>query len=293
MLKRVVKISGLIFDESPLVISTTLAKVVGLNSSIIIQQMHYWLIKSDKVFNDKKWVYNTYAQWQEQFPFWSLSTIRRTIADLENSGVIITGNFNKMKADKTKWYTLNYEKIEGMSSPCVQNEQSMCSNWTAPCVQNEQSNTIDYTENTTEITTTGSDEGMDSEQSVHEKIADVQKVFETYQNSIHPIAGQIEVDMLTDLINSYSANWVYLAIKEALRNNVRNMKYIESILRRWHTSGMSEPWNQKKEQVVSSKGTGRLDGLVSGGKRFLDRHKGGGGNGNTGNDNVNGYIGNS
>ncbi len=139
-------------------------------------------------------------------------------------------------------------------------------------------------------TTTGKVE--DGEQRVHEKIADVQKVFETYQNSIHPIAGQIEVDMLTDLINSYSANWVYLAIKEALRNNVRNMKYIESILRRWHTSGMSEPWNQKKEQVVS-KGTGRLDGLVSGGKRFLDRHKGGGGNGNTGNDNVNGYIGGS
>ena len=50
MLKRVVKISGLIFDESPLVISTTLAKLVGLNSSIIIQQMHYWLVKSDKVF---------------------------------------------------------------------------------------------------------------------------------------------------------------------------------------------------------------------------------------------------
>lgn len=140
----------LLLNEKPLVILPSLAIEYGLNEAIVLQQLHYWIKDSSKVIDGKKWVYNTYDQWHKQFPFWSKSTIRRTIANLEKSGVVISDNFNKMKADKTKWYTIDYEKLQGVSSPCVQNEQSECSNWTHGTVQNEQSNTIDYTESTTQ-----------------------------------------------------------------------------------------------------------------------------------------------
>ncbi|WP_254119113.1 conserved phage C-terminal domain-containing protein [Bacillus sp. FJAT-29790] len=46
-----------------------------------------------------------------QLPFWSESTIKRTIKSLENQGYLISGNFNRSKMDQTKWYSIDYEKL--------------------------------------------------------------------------------------------------------------------------------------------------------------------------------------
>ncbi|MBO0589451.1 hypothetical protein [Sporosarcina sp. E16_8] len=57
-----------------------------------------------------KWVYKTYEEWRnEEFPFWSVDTIKRAIRRLEDSGYIIsTSSYNQMKMDKTKWYSIDY-----------------------------------------------------------------------------------------------------------------------------------------------------------------------------------------
>ena len=143
--------NNLLLDEYPLLVFPSLAEKIGLNESIILQQVHYWLNKTNNKEDGNQWVYNTYDDWKKQFPFWSISTIRRAINNLENKGLLVTSNYNKMRADKTKWYTIDYKKIRGLNSPSVQNEQSICSKWTTPSVQNEQSNTRDYTETTTDI----------------------------------------------------------------------------------------------------------------------------------------------
>ena len=70
-------------------------------------------------------------------------------ASPEEKNLLITGNFNKLKIDNTKWYTINYEELERVSRPLVQNEQMECSNWTDGPAQNEQTITIDYPETTT------------------------------------------------------------------------------------------------------------------------------------------------
>src|SRR5699024_10582735 len=92
----------------------------------------------------------TYKEWAKQFPFWSESTIRRTVNSLEKQKLLIVGNFNKLKIDNTKWYTIDYEEVNRMNRPSVQNEQTDCSKWTDGTVQNEQTITIDYPETTTE-----------------------------------------------------------------------------------------------------------------------------------------------
>lgn len=122
--------SKLLLDDKPLIILPSLAKEIGLNESIVLQQLHYWLLDSRNIKDGFKWVYNTYEDWQKQFPFWSISTIRRTITKLETSEIIIIGNYNKLKIDNTKWYRIDYEKLEGVSRPPVQNEQTECSKWT-------------------------------------------------------------------------------------------------------------------------------------------------------------------
>ena len=113
----------------------------------MLQQMHYWLLKSTNEFTGVKWFYKTLEEWQTEFPFWSAMTIRRTLGSLEKQKIIKIGNFNKKKFDKTKWYTIDYQRV---NSRCVQNEQSMCSDCTDGCVQNEQTYTRDYQESTAE-----------------------------------------------------------------------------------------------------------------------------------------------
>lgn len=107
--------SKLLLDEQPLLIMPNLACKIGLNESIVLQQIHYWNVINEKVHNNFNdgfyWTFNSYPQWKEQFPFWSLNTIVRAISKLEKSKLIITGNYNKLKVDKTKWYRIDYEML--------------------------------------------------------------------------------------------------------------------------------------------------------------------------------------
>lgn len=139
--------SRLLINEPPLQVLPSLAKEIGLNEAIMLQQMHYWLLKSSNEFTGVKWFYKTLEEWQTEFPFWSVMTIRRTLGSLEKQKIIKIGNFNKKKFDKTKWYTIDYQRV---NRRCVQNEQTMCSDRTDGCVQNEQTYTRDYQESTTE-----------------------------------------------------------------------------------------------------------------------------------------------
>jgi uncharacterized phage protein (TIGR02220 family) len=130
--------SRLLIDEYPLMVLPSLAVKIGVNESIFLQQIHYWLMRSPHVFEEKKWIYNSYIDWQKQFPFWSLSTIRRTIHSLEKQGYIVSANWNRSKMDKTKWYRIDYEKLEELHDnrlsffdlPSAQIEQSKESEWT-------------------------------------------------------------------------------------------------------------------------------------------------------------------
>ncbi len=102
----------LLIQEPPLQVLPTLAQKLGLNEAIILQQIHYWLNpKHNKnLFDNRLWVWNTYEQWQQQFPFWGEKTIRRAISNLQESGVLdsfVTRDFRK-----TKYYTINYNRLE-------------------------------------------------------------------------------------------------------------------------------------------------------------------------------------
>jgi len=95
----------MLLDSEPLIIIPDLAVKVGLNESIILQQIHYWLEINKKVgrnyLENRFWTYNKYEEWQKQFPFWSVSTIKRAIYNLEKLKLLTTTNkFNKMKVQR-------------------------------------------------------------------------------------------------------------------------------------------------------------------------------------------------
>jgi hypothetical protein len=108
--------SKLLIHEPPLQVLPSLAEAIGLNEAIIIQQLHYWLEQknSGATRDGFKWIYNSYEQWHEQFPFWSVSTIQRIFASLEKTGLIISEQLEKHRHDMTKYYRIDYAKLRMM-----------------------------------------------------------------------------------------------------------------------------------------------------------------------------------
>jgi len=84
--------------NSPVVLKFNrfLAKEIGLNEAILVSQLEYWTskISDDDPFKVDdlgwKWTYNSYREWQEQFPFWSERTIRRTMDSLMDKSLVIS-----------------------------------------------------------------------------------------------------------------------------------------------------------------------------------------------------------
>lgn len=139
--------SKLIIHEPPLQVLPSLAKAIGLNEAIALQQIHYWLEnpKAGITHGGHKWIFNTYEEWQEQLSFWSISTIRRVFASLEKQGLLISEQLNKHEHDMTNFYRIDYELLEQMDVSKL--NTSNMSNWT------------DVNRNTETTTETTSSEG--------------------------------------------------------------------------------------------------------------------------------------
>lgn len=123
--------SKLLVNERPLIVLPNLACAIGLNEAIVLQQIHFWLNNQQHYYDDRYWTYNSMERWQNQFPFWSVSTLKRTINSLRGQQLIITTDkYNKLEMDKTLWYTIDYEKLrvveeihaEAVNRPLGQNE---------------------------------------------------------------------------------------------------------------------------------------------------------------------------
>lgn len=93
-----------------------LAKTLGLNPAIVLCQMHYLLQNSTlgKIQEDgRRWIYNTYKDWQKDLCWLAPWEIGKHIRNLEAKGLLDAddGKMNDTPYHRRKWYTLNYEAI--------------------------------------------------------------------------------------------------------------------------------------------------------------------------------------
>lgn len=154
--------SKLLINEPPLQVLPSLACKIGLNEAIVLQQVHYWLNNKKVGRRDDqgvKWVRNSVDEWQENFPFWSKPTIKRAIKSLESQSVLLsTAALNRSNIDRTKWYTIDYTRLEDLIKPDSspegikmtqsarrdQNDPPEGIKMTPPRDQNDPTNTRDY-----------------------------------------------------------------------------------------------------------------------------------------------------
>lgn len=74
--------------------------------------------------------------------------------------------------------------------------------------------------------------------------------FKLYEENIGPLTPMI-ADMLKDAEETYSQEWVAEALEIAARNDVRNWKYVEAILKRWKEK------HERKDRKDVGKGSER------------------------------------
>lgn len=91
------------------------AKEYGVNEAILITNLQFWIKKNQanekNYYEGHYWTYNSIKAWQKLFPFWTEKTIRTILNHLIEKGVIITGNYNQSKYDRTLWYAFADESI--------------------------------------------------------------------------------------------------------------------------------------------------------------------------------------
>ena len=86
------------------IIIPEIAEVIGLEESIVLQQIRYWISKCGKELLGENglWIYNSAEEWHQQFSYWSLSTVRRVFKSLEKRGLILSKKVNAKKWNHTK-----------------------------------------------------------------------------------------------------------------------------------------------------------------------------------------------
>lgn len=107
--------SQFIINEPPMQVLPTLAREIGLNEAIVLQQIHYWLNLqfSRHLIKDHYWVRYTQKQWERQFSFWDKKTLYRAIKNLERLEVVIV---EAHKSGKAKYYTIDYKTLGQVTS---------------------------------------------------------------------------------------------------------------------------------------------------------------------------------
>ena len=86
-----------------------LAAQYGTDAAIFMNNIVYWVLKNQaegKHFYDGRfWTYGTVAGFAVLYPLWSVPQIKRIIAKCREAGILLVGDFNKDRRDRTSWYS--------------------------------------------------------------------------------------------------------------------------------------------------------------------------------------------
>jgi len=121
-----------------------LAEKYGVEKAILLHNISFWLEKNKanecniKELDGKKyyWTYCSADAFTKLFPYFNKKSISRWIKELKDDGVIIIGNFNKNKYDRTGWYTMSNFCINKFKNT-ENNEEKDLSEFEVSIPQNE------------------------------------------------------------------------------------------------------------------------------------------------------------
>jgi hypothetical protein len=92
----------------------------GIKEAIVLHKVIFYVLLNKRDARNyregRNWTYNSRSGWRDVFPFLSDMQIWRSFVSLEKNGAIVSGSFNRMGYDKTKWYSLSDALMSEVSS---------------------------------------------------------------------------------------------------------------------------------------------------------------------------------
>tara|TARA_R100001244_G_scaffold132321_1_gene108187 strand:+ start:2456 stop:3214 length:759 start_codon:yes stop_codon:yes gene_type:complete len=105
------------------------AEKYGVAEAIVIKNFQYWIKKNksnSKANHDgRTWTFNSVKAFEDLFPFWTVGQMNRILKSLVEQEVLLTGNYNKMKYDRTKWYAFSDEYSFVVLGSSISRKQKM------------------------------------------------------------------------------------------------------------------------------------------------------------------------
>ncbi len=87
-----------------------IAQIYGVNAAIILQNLGHWIKRNEandvNFYDGYYWTFNSRRAYRELFPYMSERQIDTAFRKLIDDGLVITGNYNAQKYDRTLWYAL-------------------------------------------------------------------------------------------------------------------------------------------------------------------------------------------
>lgn len=76
-----------------------------MHKAAVLQQMHYWMSRTENMLDDHLWVYKTYEQWSIEVGLTG-TQVARAMRALEDLGYVVS--CQPEGYDRRKWYRVNY-----------------------------------------------------------------------------------------------------------------------------------------------------------------------------------------
>jgi hypothetical protein len=87
----------------------------GVSESIMISNFQFWIQKNKAngthLHDSRTWTYNSVNAFKDIFPYWNNGQIRRCLESLVKQEVLVKGDYNKNRYERTLWYAFNEESI--------------------------------------------------------------------------------------------------------------------------------------------------------------------------------------
>lgn len=84
------------------------AEKYGIACALMLNYLQHWILHNKangtNYFDGRYWTFNSSAALHEQFPELSERQIRTALNKLVDAGLIMTGNYNRQRRDRTLWY---------------------------------------------------------------------------------------------------------------------------------------------------------------------------------------------
>lgn len=87
-----------------------IAQKYGVNEAIFLHNIAYWILHNKangkNLHDGRYWTFNTAKAFAVLFIYWTNQNLRTIIKSCIDQGLIMVGNYNKRKSDRTLWYAL-------------------------------------------------------------------------------------------------------------------------------------------------------------------------------------------